>query len=101
MSPVALVIVVMLLFISSFCVLLVVTILQSEDIPVATRLVVLAILPGPLLFSCIGIAAWMATHSLLWGISVGAATYLLAVGTGPQVQRVIWRVARRVLGRPH
>jgi heme/copper-type cytochrome/quinol oxidase subunit 3 len=96
MLTVTLVIMAMLLFISSGVVLLVVTILEREDIPVAIRLVTLAILPGPLLFSCLGIAAWQVTHSLLWGIGIGAVSYLLPVGTGPAVQRVIWNVQRNL-----
>ena len=100
MSPLVLAILVAIcLFISSGCIVLALTLLQSKDIPIAIRLLTLAVLPGPLLFLCVGILAWVLTNSLLWAIGIGMASYILAMATALPVQKRIvhlWNRMKRI-----
>ena len=99
-SPLALAILVAIcLFISSGCIMLALTLLQSKDVPIAIRLLTLAVLPGPLLFLCMGLLAWVFTNSLLWAIGIGIASYIFAIATALQVQKIIvnlWNRIRRI-----
>ncbi len=96
-SPLALAILVAIcLFISSGCLMLALTLLQSIDVPIAIRLLTLAVLPGPLLFLCMGLLAWVFTNSLLWAIGIGIASYILAMATALQVQKIIVNLWNRM-----
>ena len=79
--------------------MLALTLLQSIDVPIAIRLLTLAVLPGPLLFLCMGLLAWVFTNSLLWAIGIGMASYILALATALQVQKIIvnlWNRMKRI-----
>ena len=76
--------------------MLALTILQSIDIPIAIRLLTLAVLPGPLLFLCMGLLAWVFTNSLLWAIGIGIVSYILAIATALQVQKIIVNLWNRI-----
>ena len=96
-SPLALTILVAIcLFIISGCIVLALTLLQSKDIPIAIRLLTLAVLPGPLLFLCMSLLAWVFTNSLLWAIGIGIASYILAIVTALQVQKIIINLWNRI-----
>src|ERR1700694_1033648 len=84
------------LFMSSGCLMLVLTLRQSREVPIAIRLLTLAVLPGPLLFLCMGISAWLLTNSLLWAMSIGMASYILAIATALQVQKIIVDLWNRI-----
>jgi hypothetical protein len=75
------------------------TLIEIKDVPIAIRLLTLAVLPGPLLFMCMGLVAWVFTHSLLWAIGLGMASYILAMATALQVQKIIvnlWNRMKRI-----
>jgi hypothetical protein len=96
-SPLVLTILVAIcLFIISGCIVLALTLLQSKDIPIAIRLLTLAVLPGPLLFLCMSLLAWVFTNSLLLAIGIGIASYILALATALQVQNIIINLRNRI-----
>jgi hypothetical protein len=74
------------------------TLPQSREVPTAIRLLTLAVLPGPLLFVCMGILAWVVTRSLLWAIGSGMASYILALATALQLQKIIVTLWNRLHG---
>ena len=97
-SPLALAILVAIcLFFISGCIVLALTLLQSKDIPIAIRLLTLAVLPGPLLFLCMGLLAWVFTNSLLWAFGIGIASYILAIATALRVQKIIVNLWNRII----
>ena len=76
--------------------MLALTLVPHKDVPIAIRLLTLAVLPGPLLFLCMGLLAWVFTNSLLWAIGIGMASYILAMATALQVQNIIVNVWNRM-----
>lgn len=96
MSELSVLLVAICLFVSSGCLLLALTLVQIKDVPIAIRLLTLAVLPGPLLFMCMGLVAWVFTHSLLWAIGLGMASYILAMATALQVQKIIVNLWNRI-----
>jgi hypothetical protein len=100
MSEVSVLLVAICLFVSSGCLLLALTLFQIKDVSRGIRLLTLAVLPGPLLFLCMGLVAWVFTQSLLWALGLGMASYLLAMATALQVQQIIlilWNRLKRIL----
>ena len=73
--------------------MLVLTLLQ-QDLDLWIRLMAVGVLPGPILALSMGLIVWIFTDSPPAGIVVAIVSYVLAVGTALQVQRIIinqWR----------
>jgi branched-subunit amino acid transport protein len=81
--------------------MLVLTVVQ-QDMGKGVRLITLAVLPGPLLATCVSGVVWVLTHSLLWGIVMGVASYVLAMITALPMQDLVismWNRAQTIINQ--
>ena len=81
--------------------MLILTMIQ-QNMGKGVRLITLAVLPGPLLATCMSIVVWVFTHSPLWGIVAGVASYMLAMITALPMQHLVislWHQVQTIINQ--